>query len=182
VLSTANRLVERLSDPAFAERTRALSGKVAISDEETPQAVTIELSGSEIRLRCGTAAPEKPGPGLEEWLAQLRGPAEDPWQAAAERFWAALQSVPGAPPAMVAVDTDSGDRLRLGAASGPAVEVHAPPQALAALFGAETTLIEGAFDGSVRMRGGFPDLSLFAAAAYRLRYGDPAAGPGEGAG
>lgn len=181
MLSTANRLVERLGDPAFAELTRGLSGTIAITDEGTPQAVTIELAGSELRLRHGAPADgaERVGPALERWLAELDAPAEGPWQRQAERFWAAMESVPGAPPALLAVDAGSGERLRLGAADGPAVEVQGSPEALAALFRAETTLIEGAFDGSVRMRGGFADLSLFAAAAYRLRYTDPAqAAPG----
>lgn len=176
MLSTANRLAARLADPAFAKRTRGLSGTVAISEPDTPQAVTIELAGSEVRLRRGApGAGEVPGPELVQWLQQLTAPAEGPWQPRAERFWAAMESVPGAPPAILAVDADSGQELRLGSAEGPAVEVHGSAAALVALFSAETTLIEGAFDGSVRMRGGFPDLSLFAAAAHRLRYADPSA-------
>ncbi len=178
MLATANRLLERLADPAFAERTRSLGGIVGFRQEGSPQAVTLELGDGSVRLRHGPP-PEGAAPGaeLESWLAELRSPPPGDWRQHARRFWAALEEVPGAPTALVAVERDSGETLRLGAAEGPAVEVQGSAQALAGLFAAEFTLLDGVFEQGLRMRGGFPDLSLFAAAAYRLRYGDPAAAP-----
>ena len=60
-------------------------------------------------------------PELSDWLTRLLAPSDD-WTGAAERFWAALEPLPGAPQALLVAELDSGEQRRFGG-EGRAYEI-----------------------------------------------------------
>jgi hypothetical protein len=110
-------------------------------------------------------------PELAEWTSRLLRPPAPPLAAAAERFWSELSRLQRTPRALVVVDLESGERRRYGPDDGPACEVHGTPGGLLAVLTGRISAIEAAFDGSVFIRGSFPDLSVLSGAGFRVRYG-----------
>lgn len=116
VLSIRSDLVRHLADPAYAELTAAIRGRATIRAPATPEAVTATIADRTVTLAHGAAdgvqvvatlgpagrrallsADAKANyPELSDWLTRLLAPSDD-WSGAAERFWAALEPLPGAP-------------------------------------------------------------------------------------
>ena len=181
-----------LADPGFLERTATLEGTVALRDSETPQAATLSLGAGSVAiahgaaeeadliatvtlpLGSGTPGEFEPGedapPGLARWLEALLTPPLPSLPDAAERFWAALEPMPGAPPALLIVDT-AGESHRFGA-DGDAYEIHGPPGDLIGVLTGRVPLLDAAHAGAVAIKGTFPAISVLTGAGFRVRRGD----------
>ncbi len=178
-----------LTDARFAEETARLEGSVLVRSAATPEAATVRLGDGVASIRhggdevAGAAAVVDPGggepqisaagaePGLAAWLEALLQPPLPSWQEAAERFWAAVSRMDGAPEALLVVDLDSGEQRRLGSERGSAYEIQGNPGALVRVLTGRTSLILAAFEGSVFIRGSFPQLSVLSGAGFAVRYG-----------
>ena len=99
-----------------------------------------------------------------------------PWQECGERFWSVLERMSGAPGALLLVNLDDGERRRYGRQHCAAHEIHATTDGLLTVLTGRVSLMEAAFDGTVRVRGTFPDLSVLSGAGFEIRYGDRATG------
>jgi hypothetical protein len=187
VLSIRTDLTRCLTDPGYAELTAAIRGTATIREATSAEAVTAMIADRTVTLTHGAAdgvqvvaTLDGPGgradlsvdakanhPELAAWVTQLLAPSTD-WAAAAERFWAALEPLPGAPPALLVVELDSGERRRFGA-EGRAYEIHGRAADLTALLEGRRELIAEAFERRVFIRGSFPEISVLAAAALEVR-------------
>jgi hypothetical protein len=184
-----------LEDRSFADATRRAAGVVGIRSASTPQAVTLRIADGAISIAHGTAEdaevtataelsggedahPRIEGSGkrpeLAEWLSRLLEPPAPRWPEAAERFWAVLSRMRGAPDGLLVVDLDGGDRRRFGSEAGSACEIQGSPDGLLSVLTGRVSLMEAAFEGTVYVRGRFPDLSVLSGAGFRIRYGDRA--------
>jgi hypothetical protein len=183
-------LARRLTDPGFAELTTELAGTVGIRAAATPEAVTATIAAGRVSLARGLSdeaqvvatleagdgraqiAPQAQAdhPSLAAWLDALLAPSGD-WGGAAERFWAALEGLPGAPDALLVVELESGERRRFGA-DGRAYEIHGRAADLVALLEGRAPLIDLAFERRILIRGSFPEISVLSAAAFAVRTGD----------
>ena len=182
VLSIRSDLVRRLADPAYAELTAAIRGRATIRAPATPEAVTATIADRRVTLAHGAAdgvqvvatlgpagrrallsADAKANyPELSDWLTRLLAPSDD-WTGAAERFWAALEPLPGAPRALLVAELDSGEQRRFGG-EGRAYELHGRAEDLTALLEGRRELIVEAFERRIFIRGSFPEISVLAAA------------------
>lgn len=190
VLAIRTDLARRLADPEFAALTRELRGTVSIRASATPEAATATIGDGGVGLTHGSSAEaqvvatvdgagrraeisapaaEPEDPGLVAWAEALLAPAT-PWTEAAERFWSALEPLPGAPAALLVVNLESGDRRRFGS-DGRVYEIHGTADDLVALLEGRTSLIEEAFERRIFIRGSFPEISVLSAAAFDVRMG-----------
>ena len=153
VLSIRSDLVRRLADPAYAELTAAIRGRATIRAPATPEAVTATIADRRVTLAHGVGrrgpgrrdprARRAAGPAVGRREGQLPGAVRlaDPrcsrrpttGPAAAERFWAALEPLPGAPQALLVAELDSGEQRRFGG-EGRAYEMHGRAEDLTALL------------------------------------------------
>ncbi len=187
-------LKQRLTDPGFASLTRELRGVAAARVGATPEAATIALDGTIAlthgideratliaTLDSGGRLAEDPIQGADEepalaaWLRDALAPPPAAWDRAAARFWAALESLPGAPRGLLVVNLDTGEREQFGSVERP-YELHGSTAALLALLEGRSELIEQAFERGIFIRGSFPEISLLAGAGFRVRMGDLADG------
>jgi hypothetical protein len=164
-----------------------LTGVAAVRAAATPEAATFDLTDDGIAVRHGAdgadvtatlgpagrwngdeIAGETEHPELAAWLRDVAAPPQTPWRDAGARFWDELRGRPGAPATLVLVELDGGESLRLGDGA-PAYEIHAPEATLVALLEGRAGLIEEAFERRAYIRGGFPDISVLAGAAARVR-------------
>jgi hypothetical protein len=192
VRAIARDLAGCLDDPPFAERTARLGGVVAVRSADTPEAATIRIADGVISISPGVAddadivatarlagaRDREPGiegaeqnPELAEWLARVIDPPAPSWPDAAQRFWAVLSELPGAPGALRVVEAESGDERRFGEQGDSACEIHGAADRLVALFTGRVSAMDAAYDGTVRVRCSFPDLSVLSGAGFRIRYG-----------
>jgi hypothetical protein len=192
VRAIARDLGACLEDPSFADLTRRVVGVVAIRSASTPEAATLRIADGSVSIAHGkandaevTATAELSGsqsadpriegsgdrPELAQWLSWVLDPPAPRWPEAAERFWAVLSRMRGAPDALLVVDVDGGDRRRFGAENGAACEIHGTPAGLVTVFTGRATLMEAAFERAVHVRGRFPDLSVLSGAGFEIRYG-----------
>ena len=190
VRALANDLRARLSDAAFAEATATTHGTVVVVDTETPQSATIRIDEHGVLISHGAAdaadlratvdlraggppALEGEGehPALAEWSRDLLSAPLPAWPETAPRFWAVLAAMPGAPEALLVVDSEGGEQRRYGAPDGRAYELHGSAEGLAEVLGGRTPLVDAAFAGKVFVRGTFPQLSVLSGAGFRIRYG-----------
>ena len=191
VRGLAGDLVACLDDDSFAELTRRAGGVVGVRSATTPEAVTARIADGRVALAHGQggepdvtataelgsvgADPAIEGgdrhPELAEWTARLLRPPTPPLELAAERFWSQLSRLRRSTRALVLVDLESGERRRYGPDEGPACELHGTPGGLLAVLTGRSSAIEAAFDGTVFIRGSFPDLSVLSGAGFRVRYG-----------
>jgi hypothetical protein len=190
VRAIARDLAGCLGDPPFAELTARVRGGGAVRSLDTPEAATIRVADGSVSVSHGIAddadvvatarlagaggrEPRIEGAGrnpeLAEWLARLVDPPPPPWPDAAERFWAELSRMPGGPEALRVVEA-GGDERTFGNGS-PACEVHGAADGLVAVFTGRVSALEAAYDGTVRVRCSFPDLSTLSGAGFRVRYG-----------
>jgi hypothetical protein len=88
------------------------------------------------------------------------------WAGAADRFWAVLAAMPGAPGSLRVVDLDSGEERLLGEGAG--YEIHGRPEALLNVLEGRTSLIDAAFEQSVYIRGTFAELSVLTGACFAI--------------
>ena len=109
---------------------------------------------------------------LAAWLTRLLDPPLPSWEEAAERFWAAVQRMDGAPDALLVVELGGRERRRFGSEQGAAYEIHGESEALLRVLTGRMPLLQAAFDRSVFIRGSFPQLSVLAGAGFSLRYGE----------
>jgi hypothetical protein len=116
-------------------------------------------------------------PELAEWARHLLAPPPPPLERAAERFWTELSRLQRSPRALVVVDVENGVRHRYGPYHSPACELHGAPDDLLAVLTGRSSAMEAAYDGTVRVRCSFPDLSVLSGAGFRIRYGG---GDGDG--
>jgi hypothetical protein len=192
VRAIARDLAACLEDPSFADATRRAAGVVGIRSASTPEAVTLRIADGAISIAHGTtenaevtataelsgtedADPHIEGSGkhpeLAEWLSRVLDPPAPRWPDAAERFWAVLSRMRGAPDGLLVIDLDGGDRRRFGSEVGSACEIQGSPDGLVAVFTGRTSVMEAAFEGTVYVRGRFPDLSVLSGAGFQIRYG-----------
>ena len=192
VAAIARDLADCLDDPRFAERTAAVRGTVAIRSADTPEAATIRIADDVISIFHGIAPgadvvatarlagggerePRIEGseqkPELAEWVARVVDPPPPSWADAAQRFWAVLSKLPGAPGLLRVVEVDSGDERRFGDGGGSACEIQGPEDGLVPVFTGRVSAMEAAYDGTVQVRCSFPDLSVLSGAGFRVRYG-----------
>jgi len=190
VLAIRTDLARRLADPEFAALTGELRGTVSIRASATPEAATATIGDGTVGLTHGLSAEAKvvatvdgagrqaeisapatepENAGLVAWAGALLAPASQ-WTEAAERFWTALEPLPGAPAALLVVNLESGDRRRFGS-DGRAYEIHGSGDGLVALLEGRTSLIEEAFERRIFIRGSFPEISVLSAAAFDVRMG-----------
>jgi hypothetical protein len=190
VLSIRTDLARCLADPGYAELTATIRGTATIREAATsPEAVTATIADRSVILAHGAvdgvqviATLDGPGgratlsadakanhPELAAWVTQLLAPSTD-WAGAAERFWAALEPLPGAPAALLVVDLDSGEHLRFGP-EGRAYEMRGRAADLTAVLEGRRELIAEAFERRLFIRGSFPEISVLAAAALEVRTG-----------
>jgi hypothetical protein len=189
VLSLRSDLVRQLADPAYAELTASIRGRATIREPGTPEAVTATIADGRVSLVHGATdgvqviatlgpAGRRPllsadakanYPELSDWLTRLLAPSED-WTGAAERFWEALEPLPGAPPGLLVVELDGGEERRFGDGER-AYELHGRAEDLTALLEGRRELITEAFERRVFIRGTFPEISVLAAAALEVRTG-----------
>lgn len=167
---------------------------VSLRDANTPQAATITVDDHAVTLSHGfeTSAEVRAEldlreageaeidgadehPELAGWLRALLDAAAPDWPEAAERFWAALSPMAGAPAALRVVELESGEERRYGSANGRAYEIHGRAEGLVDVFSGRVPVVEAAFAGKVLLRGTFPQLSVLTGAGFRVRYG-PGAG------
>jgi hypothetical protein len=190
VAATANDLEACLADADFAAATESLRGVVSLRTAATPQAVTLRLDVDEVSLAHGfdaaadvrvTVAEDHAGPPTEVegatehpelagWVERLLEPPEPAWADAAERFWSALSKMRGAPEGLLVVNLDTGDELRFGADAG-GYEIHGPTVGLVTVLTGRAPLIDAAYEGTVFIRGSFPELSVLTGAGFAIRYG-----------
>ena len=194
-MATANDLAACLEDPAFAEATGALGDAVvSVRASETPQALTLRIADHRVRLEAGAAEdadlvatlggtalrPEidtaGSRPELAEWVAKVFDPPVPPWQECGERFWSVLKPMAGAPGALLLVNLDDNGRRRYGSKDVAAYEIHGTTDGLVEVLTGRASMMEAAFEGTVSVRGGFPDLSVLSGAGFEIRYGRRATG------
>lgn len=184
----AVELGRRLEDPEFAASTSKLRGSVAVRVGPGPEAATIELGdglyvghgegGSAVtatldrygRWDGGPIPGEEEHPDLARWLRDLTAPPPSSWRDAAARLWAELGPAPGAPPALLVIELDSGERERFGD-DGRAYEIRARAEPLLALLEGRSSLLEEASAGRVQILGSFPEISVISGACARIRMG-----------
>ena len=192
VRAIARDLAACLEDPSFADATRRAAGVVGIRSASTPEAVTLRIADGAISIAHGTtenaevtATAELSGsehdepriegsgkhPELAEWLSRVLDPPAPRWPDAGERFWAVLLRMRGAPDGLLVIDLDGGDRRRFGSEAGSTCEIQGNPDALVAVFTGRASVMEAAFEGTVYVRGRFPDLSVLSGAGFQIRYG-----------
>jgi hypothetical protein len=186
----------RLEDSAFAEQAQRLEdATVSVGAADTPQAVTLRIGDRAISLAHGAAegadvsatvegdgglstGPALRGadehPELAEWLRGLLDPPAPPWPRAAERFWSVLSEMSGAPPALLVVNLDDGERQRYGAEHGRAYEIHGHTDGLLGVLTGRVSLLEAAYGGTVYVRGSFPEVSVLTGAGFAIRFGGDA--------
>lgn len=193
VRALANDLRARLGDSEFAIATARARGTIEVGDRASPQAAAIELGDGEIRIAHGRRAAaevrasvdlrsggeptidgETANPLLAEWARELLGADPEPWPEAAARCWRVLTGMAGAPEALLVVDLEDDEELRLGTPAGRAYELHGGPEALAAVLSGRRSLVDAAFAGEVFVRGTFAELSVLSGAGFRVRYGEDA--------
>jgi len=194
VLSIRSDLVRQLADPGYAELTAAIRGRATIREAATPEAVTATIADAHVTLTHGAAegvqvvatlgpAGRRPllsadakanYPELSDWLTRLLSVSDD-WAGAAERFWEALEPLSGAPPGLLVAELDSGEERRFGEAER-AYELHGRAEDLTALLEGRRELIAEAFERRIFIRGTFPEISVLAAAALKVRTGGPVDG------
>jgi hypothetical protein len=190
VAATANDLDACLADPDFAAVAERLCGVVSLRAAATPQAVTLRLAadgltlargfdpGADVRVMLGDdhagSATEIEGgaehPELAAWAERLLAPPEPRWADAAESFWSALSGMRGAPRSLLVVNLETDERLRFGAEAG-GYEIHGPAAGLVEVLTGRIPLIDAAYEGTVFIRGSFPQLSVLTGAGFAVRYG-----------
>lgn len=195
VRAIARDLAACLADPSFADATWRVRGMVRVRSASTPEAVTLRIADGTVSIYHGadddaevTATAELSGTGnarpriegsgerpeLAEWVSRVIVPPTRPWPEAAERFWAVLSRMPGAPEALLVVDIEADAERRFGSEGARACEIHGAPDGLVSVFTGRTSLMEAAFEGTVYMRGRFSDLSVLSGAGFEIRYGGQA--------
>jgi hypothetical protein len=146
-------------------------GRVSLAggrDDDADLIATAELGDGDGDPRIeGRGDPE-----LGRWVRGILAPPTPRWPDAAERFWAVLSEMPGAPDALLVVETEGGEERRFGSAEGRTCELHGAAAALVAVLTGRVSAMEAAFDGTVRLRSTFPDLSTLSGAGFEIRYGD----------
>ena len=186
VLALRAELEQRLEDPEFATLTGSLRGSVALRAGAGPEAATIEL-GDPITIRHGSDRAQAvatldsrqrwDGAAIEgedghselaRWLRELAAPPQGSWREAAARFWTELEPAPGAPAALLVVNLETAERERFGDGER-AYEIHGRSEDLLALLEGRSSLIEEAFERRIYIRGRFPEISVLAGAASRVR-------------
>jgi hypothetical protein len=94
--------------------------------------------------------------------------ATDSWPEAAERYWAVLSGMPGAPDALRIVDLDAGEDRTLGETGGSVSELQGSPEALLEVLCGREPLIDAAFERKVYIRGTFAELSVLTGACFAV--------------
>lgn len=199
VAAVARDLADCLrEDAAFADATRDLNGTVAVASESTPQAATLSVAGATVAIAHGagedvdvstalelSGPPDPPRgirgaaqhPELAEWASRLLRPPLPGWAEAAERFWEELSAMPGAPAALVVVESESGERQRFGSPDGPAHEIHGAADGLVSVLTGRVPVLDASFEGAVRLRCSFAAISVLSGAGFRIRFGRPGSDP-----
>lgn len=182
VLGVASDLRARLQDAGFGERTEGLRGSAAVRSA-SGETATLRLSeegvsvrhgfdeGAEVRAVADRVIEGEGGhPELAGWLREVLDPPGADWRQAGKSFWSVLEGMPGAPAALLVVETESGEQERYGSAEGRAYELHGKPADLVAVLSGRLPLLDAAFEGRAHLRGTFPEISVLSGAGHRLRH------------
>lgn len=188
----AGSLRDRLGDADFRRRTVELAGVGGLRARTTPQAVTLRVGGGAVSLAHGIAEdadvtvtvdlenddaePEIAGgeghEPLVEWLfALLELPTLDV-RRAAERYWAVLHRMTGAPEHLTICDARGEQLAAFGAPGGFSYEIHGDSEPLLAVLCGRLPIVEAAARGLVFVRGSLPQLSVMTGAGFMLMLGD----------
>jgi hypothetical protein len=163
-------------------------GSVAVRSHDTPQAATVRFSAEAVEVTGGvlvetdatvvvdlharftpTQEPEGDAGLAAVALGALRPPLPH-WQEAAERFWELTRHIPGIPDVLLveAAGPDGTERGRFGKGETEYL-IAGPPDVLSGVFtGADDFL--ASLDAGVQIRGTLSDLSVMAAASWKVRF------------
>jgi hypothetical protein len=192
VAALATDLEACFEDPEFAATTERLRGTVGLSAAGTPQSATVRLADGEVSLAHGLAADadvtatlarraaealtgREEHPELAAWVERLCDPPRPDWDDAAARFWSVLSGMRGAPDGLRVVERGGGEERTFGADDGR-YEIEGRAEDLVEVLTGRASLFEAAYEGTVFIRGSFPQVSVLAGAGFALRQPDGAAG------
>ncbi len=192
VLIFGNMLKASLALPARSEIAATLIGSCALASTTDPQALTIDFSPGQTRIRHGVSRDAKiiihldfadmdAKPRVERlWrhplfayrVGQLLEPITTSWTEAAKRFWDLTAQIPGMPTGIKITNTDEQRSLQFGSDSHE-VELHGDSKSLSSLLNGSGVLANEVMQGRLKILGSLEHMVVLSEVTFNLMLGNP---------